>query len=539
MFVSTNEQGIILDVTNLLNKANRRTTVGMAAVLLSGSYILSRILGLLRDRLLASHFGVGELTDAYTAAFRLPDLLFTLLVSGALAVAFIPILAEHLERKERDEAWQVSSALLNILALGTVVVCAVAWIFADPLTTLITPGFDPERHKLTVDLTRIMLIPPVLFVISSVFGSIQQAVGRFLFFSLAGVLYNLGIIFGIVFLSGQYSIYGVAWGVVIGTVLQALLQITGCVGLGFRYSFSFNLWHPSVIKTLKLMGPRSLDQGIDQIHYTIETIIGSKLVAGSLTAYYYANNLKNVPLAIFGTAIATAAFPRLAARASAGNKEGLIEDFVKSFRMIVFLLLPSAALAVVLRGYIVRLLFGFGDATTANTLGWFAGSIIFGGLFFLVARMYYALQDTKTPLLISLLAIGLNTILSLVLSQAYGVIGLSASQSIIAILETLILMAILQRRLGNVGLRSIWKGAVRMIIATSIMASAVYISVARLLPLYADDRGFMIIAPKFAALLAIAIFTYLLPCYILDLNEARKFMRRITQSITKTLSLRD
>src|SRR5438309_1917938 len=147
----------------------------MAAVLISVSYLASRILGLLRDRLLAAHFGIGPLTDAYTAAFRLPDLLFTLLVSGAFAVAFIPVLAEHWSKEEREEAWEVTSTLLNLLAIATLVAGGVIFILAGPLTRLVAPGFDPYRHQVTVNLTRIMLVTPFLFALSSVWGSVQQA----------------------------------------------------------------------------------------------------------------------------------------------------------------------------------------------------------------------------------------------------------------------------------------------------------------------------------------------------------------------------
>ncbi|HUC21036.1 MAG TPA: lipid II flippase MurJ, partial [Candidatus Polarisedimenticolaceae bacterium] len=207
----------------LFSRLNRRSTVNKAALIIGLSYLASRLLGLLRDRLLVAHFGVGPETDAYTAAFRLPELLFTLLVSGAFAVAFIPVFAEHLSRDDRKAAWEMSSVLLNFLLIFTAIAGVIAFIFADPLTRLLAPGFNEYQHTLTVNLTRIMLITPMLFAVSSLLGSIAQAFGRFVIFALASVFYNLGIIFGIVFLSPTDSIYGVAWGVVIGAFLQAVL----------------------------------------------------------------------------------------------------------------------------------------------------------------------------------------------------------------------------------------------------------------------------------------------------------------------------
>lgn len=510
--------------------------MGAAAFLISGSYLASRLLGLLRDRLLAAHFGIGPLTDAYTAAFRLPELLFTLLVSGAFAVAFIPVLTTHIQKEEEEEVWQLSGAMLNLLVLVTIVVAVVIFIFADPLTKLIAPGFDTFRHQLTVKLTRIMLITPTLFAVSSVWGSIQQAYNRFMFYALASVFYNIGIIFGIVFLTRGSSIEGVAWGVVLGAGLQSLVQLVGLIGLGYKYRPSFHFHRRDVTKVVKLMIPRSIDQGIDQLNYTIQTIIGSGLAKGSLTAYYYANNLKNVPLVIFGSAIATAAFPRLASRA-VGDREKLVEDFVYNSRLILFLVIPSATVAVILRGYIVRLLFGFGDPTTATTLGFFAGTIVFQSLFFLVARMYYALQDTKTPLFVSIGAITLNVILSFILSARFGVAGLAMAQSAVAFIETVFLLWLLRRKLGNVGQRSILTAGGRMMIANVIMGSVLYIVIARLLPLRAADIGFAVIAPKFAVILAIGMVAYFLPCYLLDLHEAKKVIAKLKAQFSRPVQL--
>lgn len=501
------------------------------------AYLASRLLGLLRDRLLVSHFGISPATDAYTAAFRLPELLFTLLVSGAFAVAFIPVFTEWIHKGQKDRAWELASTLLNLLMVVTLGIGIVAFIFADPITTLIVPGFDDYRHDLTVELTRIMLITPFLFAISSLWGSIAQSFNRFVIFALASVFYNLGIIFGIIFLSPDHSIFGVAYGVVIGATIQAVLQIGGLYGLGYRYKVGINLKNPDVRQVVKLMIPRSLDQGIDQISYIVETIIGSRLATGSLTALYYASNLKNVPVALIGNAIATAAFPRMAARAAAGATEKLIREFVVNARLILFLVVPAAVITVLMRGYIVRLLYGFGDATTANTLGWFVGVIIFQGLFFLISRVYYAMQDTKTPLYASMVALILTVGLSFVLSEWYGVVGLAMAQSIVIALETMVLTSILQRRLGQIGLKEIWRGLYRMLIAGSIMAGAVYLMVSRAMPLYKADVGFAVVGPKFFTIFFVGLLAYMIPCYLLNLREARKVWAKLKEQMLRPINL--
>lgn len=515
-----------MPVKKLLGKVNKENSFNVAALLIGFFYLTSRFLGLFRDRLLAAHFGIGAIPDAYAAAFRIPDLIFTLLISGAFAVAFIPVFTQFLVKGDKEKADNLTSSLLNILAASTLVICTLIFIFVGPLTKLITPGFDPYRHMLAVNLTRIMLWTPFFFAISSVFGSVQQARSRFLFFSISGVFYNLGIILGIIFLTPHFGIYGVAIGVVAGAALQALIQVFGMFGLGYRYRWRFRLRDTGVVRVFRLMVPRALDQGIDQINYTVQTVIGSQLSTGSLTAFYYANNLRNVPLMIFGTAIATAAFPDLAARAAKNDLKGLVDKLVTNTRLILFFVLPATVVSVVLRGYIVRLLFGFGNETTANTLGWFAGTIIFTSLFFLVVRFYYAMQDTKTPLYLSIFTIGFNIVLSIILAPHFGVVGLAAAQSIVAAIETAILYALLSRKLPSLGLPRIIDGGYKIILAGVIMAASLYLSLVYLFPLNSVDQGFVVIAPKFLALLAIGTVAYLIPCYLLKLEEAHAFVAR-------------
>lgn len=521
----------------LLGRANQNQTVSRAAFLISTAYLASRLLGLLRDRLLVTHFGIGPQLSAYNAAFRLPDLLYTLLVSGAFAVAFIPVLTAHLQKEEQEEAWQVTSSLMTILVLGTIVGSVLIYLFAGPLTTLITPGFNQRTHDLTVHITQIMSITPVLFAVSSVLGSVQQAFNRFVIFSLAGVMYNLGIIAGILFFTRHFGIYGVAWGVVLGVLLQALLQWLGLYGLGFKYRPSVSTKLAGVRKTLKLMVPRSIDQGIDQINYSVETIIGSTINQSAIAQFSLANNLKNVPLVLIGSSISTAIFPRLAARAAAGAREQLIQGYVKTARLILFLSIPAAFFAIVARGYIVRLLLAFGNAATANTLGWFAGTIVFTGLFMLVSRVFFAMQDTRTPLYTSLGSIPLNIILSIILAHKYGVIGLAMAASIVAVLETVLLAGILRRREHNFGEGQIIRGGIPMTAAGVLMAAVVHYLIKDVVPLYAGERGFLTLAPKFLLIVVVATAVYLIPCYLMHLAEAKFFVVRIREAMIKSFNL--
>jgi putative peptidoglycan lipid II flippase len=517
-------------VKNILDRINKSRTLSVAAFLISLSYLLSRILGLVRDRLLASNFGVSAQTDAYTAAFRIPDLLFTLLVSGAFAVSFIPVFIGYIEKKKTEEAWLVTSSLLNIFSIATIALCAIAFIFAPQLVKVLAPGFDSERAALTINITRIMLITPIMFSISSVLGAIQQAFNRFTLFAMASVFYNIGIIIGIVYFSKffpQQPIYGVAFGVAFGAILQTLLQFLGIIGLHFKYRLNFKLFHPGVVRVIKLMIPRSIDLAIDQFNWIIQTAISSRLAVGSLSSYYYANNLKNVPLGIFGIAITTAVFPNLVRVAKTKDKTKLASVIVRDMSLIMFFVIPSAAIAVVMRGYIVRLLFGFGDQATADTLGWLAGSIIATSMFFMIARIYYSLEDTLTPLLTSLSSIVINIFFSVILSARYGVSGLGMALTISTFYELLLLMFILKFKIGNYGYKSISIVALKLSCASIAMSVWMYLLVDKVFPLYKADIGFVHLAPKFIVITGSGLILFIIVAKLLRVTELDKVMRKI------------
>ncbi|MBP9827450.1 murein biosynthesis integral membrane protein MurJ [Candidatus Saccharibacteria bacterium] len=527
-------------VKNILAKINKRRSISMAAILISLSYLLSRILGLVRDRLLASNFGLSPQADAYAAAFRIPDLLFTLLVSGAFAVSFIPVFVGYLEKKKIDEAWEIASVVLNLLVLLTLALGIVTFIFTEPLVRIIAPGFDAERFTLTVNLTRIMLLTPLFFVISSVLGAIQQAFQRFILFALASVFYNVGIIIGILYFEPffQVPIYGVAWGVVAGTALQAVIQLWGVWGLGFKYNQHFKIWHPSIGRIVKLMVPRSLDLGLEQINTIVETAIGSQLAAGSLTSFYFANNLKNVPLGLFGGAIATAIFPSLIRAAHSKDKSKLPMQVVHTVQLVLFLVIPAAAVAIIMRGYIVRLLLGFGDQTTADALGWFAGVIVAQSVFFVIARVFYALEDTRTPLITSLITLVLNIIFSYIFAREFGVPGLAMALSFVTTIELIMLMLFLRVKIGNYGLKGIVRTAFRIFIAATVMMGSMYIAITTAFPLRAGDLGWRILAPKFFIVCALGLVVYMVGCWVLRVRELDMILRLAKARYRKQISRR-
>ncbi|MBI3983939.1 murein biosynthesis integral membrane protein MurJ [Candidatus Microgenomates bacterium] len=518
-------------IRRVISRANRHIKISTAAGLLAGSYLLSGVLGLLRDRLLAARFGLGGVLDAYFAAFSIPDLVFYLLVTGALGVTFIPILSERIVHNNRASAWELSSSMINFLAIATLVASIILFAFADPLMWLVAPKFDLARHDLAVNLTRILAINPFLFSVSSVFASMQQAFGRFFFYALAPVVYNLGIIFGIMTLSPEMGIQGVAIGAVVGALLQMLVQQVGLAGLGFAYQAKIFWRNLGFRRVLRLMVPRSIDEGVEHLSAVIERAIASALPVGSIAAYQYAFNLKNLPISLIGATIATAVFPRLAERAASSQTQAVKQQLVKALRVMLWLIIPVAGLFVILRGYIVRLLFGFGNPITASILGWFTIAIVFQSVLRLIARVFYAYQDTRTPLYTSVIALALNVVAAVVFVKIHGIRGLAMAQSLVAVVEVGVLLAIMRYRFGPFLSRRAFVSIFKIGLATLLTVGVSYVLVRYAFPLGRDETGFWTLAPKFAAIGGISGLSYIIFSWWLRLREADTVINRVVRFV--------
>jgi len=525
----------------LLDKANRKFSIGWVAALLAGSALLTNLLGLLRERLLLANFGVGAEVDAYKAAFAVPDFMFFLLVSGALSVTFIPVFTERMVKGNKKSAWELSSSLLNFMALITGVVSLLIIVFAQPLLEyFVAPGLDDTAIAQAVVMMRIIALNPFLFSISSVLTSVQQATGRFFFYALAPSVYNLGIIFGILVIAPQLGIEGVAYGVFIGSIAQMLIAILGMKGTSFKYSPQIFWKNRGFIKVLTLLPARSIDQGLDYFNYLVSINIASKMQIGAITAYSTAFTLHLVPIGLIGIAISTAAFPKMSERLSQGRPDLFKKEMVSVLRVIIWLSLPVAVIAFLARGYLVRLLVANGNPTISLVLGSLALAVLFRSIFHIMSRGFYAQQDTKTPLYISVVAIAVNVFLAVWLTRpgAYGIEGLAIAYSITAVLEVFILGTVLSRRLGG-GLFTLpfARSVARMVSAAGFSAFATYVFIAFLLPLRATDAGFFVLVPKFILIITVGLLTYLLFSYIFGVRESIPVVDRIKNTLFKPISI--
>ncbi len=441
---------------NFFRKLWHGETQGLmtAAIIVGIASLVADVVGVLRDHILASTFGAGDILDAYYAAFRLPDLLYSLVILGALSAGFIPIFAEYLETKRKEEAWAVAEGVLSVIGVTMMVICGVLIIFAPYIVPLTVPNFTPEKLQTTIELTRIMALSPLFLGLSAVMGGVLQATKRFLAFSLAPVLYNTGIIFGAVVLVPHFGLKGLAYGVVLGAFLHLITQASVAVKLGLRHVRMPSLRSEPVRRILKLMGPRTAGIAVAQVNLVILLSLASALPAGSIAVFNLANNLQSFPVSVFGISFAVAAFPGLARAAGAKREEEFRATLSSAARKITFFLIPSTVGFILLRAQIVRLVLGAGlfswddTARTANVLGIFALSILAQSLVALLARTFYAIQDTWTPLLSAIVSEAFNITLALLLRGPLGIVGLAVAFTASSCLNLAILWWLLYFKKG-------------------------------------------------------------------------------------------
>ncbi len=529
-----------------ISKANKRLPLKLAATLLAGASLIASVLGLVRDRLLnGMYYDTYKMgLDAYTVAFTIPDFMFFILVSGALSVTFIPVFNQRLATGNKKSAWELSTSLLNLLALVTLATSVLIIIFADPLVRYIVgPGLPESGQALAVSMMRVIAINPFLFAIATVFASMQQAVGRFAFFALAPVLYNIGIIVGALFFTNGINLFGwqvfeggimgVAFGVVLGSILQLLVSSLGLYGMGFDYRFKIFWKNKGLHQVLRLLPPRSLDQGIDYVNGLVETNLASRMAAGSVRAYQQATALSFVPINLIGVAISTAAFPKMTERLGEGRPDLFKKELQSVLRVIVWLALPVTIIAYFCRGYLIHFIKPGGDPYMAGILAILALSILFRSVYFISARSFYAQQDTKTPLYISLFTISLNIILAIWFSMGLnmGVYGLAWAAVVVSGVEVAILFFVMSRRIEGLFDSPFINSIMRMISATGLTAIITYIAVA-MMPLGAEDV-FASAFVKFALIVGISALTYIIICRIFKLDEVNPILHRIRNILFK------
>jgi len=446
---------------------NESKTIAGAAVLLGVLSLASRLVGLVRDRILSGQFGAGDTLDVYYAAFKVPDFVFNLLVVGALSASFIPLFTKALHSAEGEkEAWCFTNNVLNILAILSLLAAGIMAIFAHPLGDFIAPGFEGVKETMVVDFTRVMLLAEVFLSVSVIFGSALQGLKRFFLYALAPIFYNFGIIAGALWLVPILGPIGLAWGVVFGAALHCLIQFVGVISLGYHYCWSFKLRDRATQEMIKMTGPRVLGLAVAQINVIVTTMLASLLPSGNLTIFNFAYNISFLPIGLIGVSYAVAIFPTLSEHIERKEKDKFIETISSGLKQVLFFIIPCTIVFLLLRAQIVRVVVGAGKfgwaetITTADTMAIIVISLFAQCINYLLARAFFALHDTKTPLIAGLISAIVNIAAAWFLMPHFGVLALGAAVSLSAVVNFVLLWVPLRLKLGTLHekeiLRSLW-----------------------------------------------------------------------------------
>ncbi len=445
-----------------------------AGLVVSAAYLVARVLGYVRVFVVGTTFGAGNELDAFYAAFRIPDLIFQLVAAGAVASAVVPIVSKLVANDERARAWRVVSTLVNLMLVGLLGFATIAFIWAPQFVAAITPGFDQRQLDRTVELTRIMLASPILLALGAVVTAALNTERRFAASAIAPIVYNLAIIGAAVLLSESMGVTGLALGVVAGSLGLLVVQLPALRRIGFRYAPRIDLSDDKARKLLKLMGPRVLGLSASQITMVVMTSLATGVGLGAVTAFTIAFALYQIPMGVIGIPLGIVIFPSMSRELAVGRTGSYLELVARATRILLFVMLPIAAIGIALRVPTVDLLLGYGRfddaavATTAETLLPFLVGLTGHAVIGVFARAFYARQDTRTPVLAAILAVVVNTTLGFALVGQYGLPALGLAIAVAAWIEATALLIVLRRREPELDVAGILSVGVRSLVAAVV-----------------------------------------------------------------------
>lgn len=511
--------------------------------------ILSKILGLIRFRLLAQIFTPNQI-EIFLAALRLPEFIFYIFILGVLSVAFIPVFTEYLESKGREEAFEVARSVMNVFLVTFILIAILVYIFALPITAyFIVPGWS-ERHSDQIQvasLTQTILIGQVILVVGTLFIGILQSFQRFIIPALASVFYNFGVIVGIVFLSKPLGIGSAAFGVIIGAFLHVAVQIPLVWSIGFRIKMPKRLFHSGVKEIIKLMSVRTIGLAAEQINETVGMALASLVSIGSITYLTFAAQLQVVPIGLFGAALAQAALPVLSAEKARGRIEEFKITLLTTLHQILFLTLPAAAILIVIRIPVVRLIYGasqfnwIATVLTGQTLAYLAIGLSAQSISLLLVRGFYALKDTKTPVIVSLIVVLLNVILSVYFIKVIklDVWSIGLANSISAITSSALLFIFLHFKVDKFNLQEVLGPFLKMLMAAIIMGVALYVPIKILDQVIFDTTKTVNLIALTGISSIFALFVYIGLVWFLKVRQLQTFadlVKRVAKFQTKLRS---
>ena len=514
-------------------------TVARAAIVLVLLNILSKITALVREIVTAQHFGATAGMDAYLVAFTIPSVLFYLF-TGALATVVVPVYSEYAARGQEKEAWDLFGTLFNVLIVLLTLGVVIGLLFAPWLVKLLAPGFPEDTVVLAAELAR-MMFPLLIFSgLAALFSGLLNAKNIFAITALNGPLSNIAVIIAILALGKLWGVHGMALGVLVGGAAGALVQLPTLRRTGFRFRPGVSIRHPDLKKILWLVLPMTVGISISQTYILIDRFLASGLVEGSISALNYANRLIQMPVGLFVTAIGTAIFPALTRRAAEGDMYGLGEGVRRALRLVILVCVPAAVVLLVLREPLVTLFFQRGAfdarATEMTALALFFYSFGLAGQAgeFILARGFFSMQDTRTPVKLSAVAVTVNLALSLALIGPLQHGGLALANSIAALTNMVLLTVFLNRRVAGLWIPEMWRFTALVLLVSGLMGGVLYAMLPWIGP--AAPAGALVLAVRVTLVAAVGMAVYVLMLTLLRFEEARRLWDLLRYAVSHVRS---
>ncbi len=528
-------------MTEIGATANGRTLV-RAGLVVTGAYLASRILGWVRTAVLLAVFGAGRDLDAYLAAFRIPDAIFQLVAAGALGSALIPVLAGLFHEGRHREGWRLVSSVTNLMLIALAILGIVFFVLAPWVMPLIVQDFTPEQMALTVRLSRIMLLSPILLAVSAVATSALNAGNRFTAAAMAPLLYNLAIIVPVALLGGAMGVTVAAVGVVLGGLLSVLVQVMPLDAMGYRYSRAADLHDPETREVLRLVAPRALGLGATQITFIVNTLLASGLGAGLITDYTAAFTAYQIPIGVIGLPLGVVLLPSMSTALAGGDHAVFGRLVTRSLRLLLFVMLFLTTVGIVLRTQVVDLLFGYGNftrgdvAVTADALGFFLAGLAADSLVVVLARAFYADKETRIPVLAALVAVAINVVVSVAAVGTLGLRGLALGIAIGAWTEAISLTVLLTRRSRTVDLANLAVAAAIFAAGALLAAFAAGWILDELGVMLGAHPGRLLVLAELVLVTAAGGAVYAAWCYLFRVPELPETIRLLRDTIGRRLA---
>lgn len=538
-------------------KRKRNRQIARSTLTVMIAFGIAKVISLLQTFIIAQAFGVGSELDAYVAANRIPELIVILISGGALTHAFIPIFSGHLAREDTEGAWRLSSHLINMILTVALTISVFVFLIAPWLVpNVVAPGFDPQTTQNTIDMMRILLISTVIFSISGIFSGILNSHQHFLLPAIAPIMFDVGILFGVVFLLPSFGVHGIAIGAVIGAALHFGIQVPGLIHYRMKWKPELGFRDQTLWRVIRLMLPRIGGLGVFSLNFLVMNNIASRLSVGSVSALDWGWRLMQIPQTLIGTAMGIVIFPTLAALSEVGDLDGKRDAMSGALRFILIASIPSAIGLIVVGQPMISLLErgAFDSSASAlvySTLSMFTLGLIVHSALEVIARSFYADKDTLTPLWAALGGATINFVLAIILSDVQtvdsltlynnvartfpvlgfkpeigNVSGLALANSLGVMFEVLSLLVVLRRRWHGIQENVLAKTVIKTLVASLIMALVVIVfdMVWRSLGL---DGGFILTIVQLAIEGILGIIVFIIVAIALKLEELADLWRMV------------